>query len=108
VGLQGPLDLASSLVRERGRLVIAGFHQDGLRSVDLCAWNWRALDIVNAHERDPAVLMDAMGVAAEHAAAGVLDVAELVTHAFPLERIGEAFEAMRARPDGFLKAVVTP
>jgi threonine dehydrogenase-like Zn-dependent dehydrogenase len=38
----------------------------------------------------------------------VLDVAELVTHAFPLERIGEAFEAMRARPDGFLKAVVTP
>jgi threonine dehydrogenase-like Zn-dependent dehydrogenase len=108
VGLQGPLDLASSLVRERGRLVIAGFHQDGLRSVDLCAWNWRAIDIVNAHERDPAVLMDAMGVAAEHAAAGVLDLAELVTHAFPLERIGEAFEAMRARPDGFLKAVVTP
>ena len=29
VGKQGPLDLATDLVREMGRLVIAGYHQDG-------------------------------------------------------------------------------
>jgi threonine dehydrogenase-like Zn-dependent dehydrogenase len=108
VGLQAPLDVASSLVRERGRLVIAGFHQDGLRTVDLCAWNWRAIDVVNAHERDPAVMMDAMRAAAEQVVAGALDVAQLVTHAFPLERIDDAFAALRDRPDGFLKGVVTP
>lgn len=31
VGAQKPLDLASELTRERGRLVIAGYHQDGRR-----------------------------------------------------------------------------
>jgi threonine dehydrogenase-like Zn-dependent dehydrogenase len=108
VGLQGPLDVAAALVRPGGRLVIAGFHQDGLRNVDLCAWNWQALDVVNAHERDPAVLMEAMHLAADEVAGGGLDLAALLTHSWPLERLGAAFEAMQARPDGFLKGIVTP
>ncbi len=29
VGKQWPLDLSTELVREMGRLVIAGYHQDG-------------------------------------------------------------------------------
>jgi threonine dehydrogenase-like Zn-dependent dehydrogenase len=108
VGLQEPLDVAAALVRVGGRLVIAGFHQDGRRAIDLCDWNWRALDVVNAHERDPAVLMEAMHLAADEVAGGALDLAPLLTHAFPLERLGAAFAAMRDRPDGFLKALVTP
>ncbi len=108
VGLQAPLDLASDLVRESGRLVVAGFHQDGLRTVDLCAWNWKGLDVVNGHERRREVMMDAMRGAAEAVAAGTLDLGRLVTHAFPLEAIGEAFAALRDRPDGFLKGVVRP
>lgn len=35
VGSQEALDLASAIVRIRGRLVIAGYHQDGLRQVNL-------------------------------------------------------------------------
>jgi threonine dehydrogenase-like Zn-dependent dehydrogenase len=31
----------------------------------------------------------------------------LVTHRFPLERIGAAFAALRDKPDGFAKAVIT-
>lgn len=38
-----------------GRLIIAGYHQDGPRQVDMQQWNWRGLDVINAHERDPAV-----------------------------------------------------
>jgi hypothetical protein len=30
-----------------------------------------------------------------------------VTHRFPLDRLGEALELTRERPDGFLKAIVT-
>jgi threonine dehydrogenase-like Zn-dependent dehydrogenase len=30
----------------------------------------------------------------------------LLTHEFPLERIGEAFTLMRERPDGFMKALI--
>lgn len=69
-GLQGPLDLASELVRERGRLVIAGYHQDGRRSVDMQLWNWRGLDVINAHERDPAVYVEGMLLAAQAVASG--------------------------------------
>src|SRR5690606_34552396 len=57
-GKQWPLDLAGSLTRERGTLVIAGYHQDGPRQVDMQLWNWRGLDVVNAHERDPVVYLE--------------------------------------------------
>jgi NADPH:quinone reductase len=107
-GTQEALDTASRLAATRGRLVIAGYHQDGLRSVDLRSWNWRALEVVNAHERDPAADVRAMREAAQLAAEGRLDLEALVTHRFPLERLGDAFEAARTRPDGFVKAWVAP
>jgi threonine dehydrogenase-like Zn-dependent dehydrogenase len=53
VGTQEALDLATDLAGVRARLVIAGFHQDGPRSVNLQKWNWQGLDVINAHERDP-------------------------------------------------------
>ena len=55
VGKQWPLDLAAELTREGGRLVIAGYHQDGPRQVNMQLWNWRGFDVANAHERDPQV-----------------------------------------------------
>lgn len=107
VGKQWPLDLAAELARERGRLVIAGYHQDGPRQVNMQLWNWRGLDVINAHERDPAVYVRGMREAAEAVAAGRLDPDPLCTHRYPLERLGEALDATRDRPDGFMKALVT-
>jgi len=107
-GKQEPLDLAAKLTRVRGRLVIAGFHQDGPRQVDMQMWNWRGLDVINAHERDPAVYVRGMREAAEAVASGRLDPSPLYTHEFPLDRIGEAFATASERPEGFLKAVVRP
>ena len=107
-GKQEPLDLAARLTRVRGRLVIAGFHQDGPRQVDMQLWNWRGLDVINAHERDPARYLSGMREAARAVAAGELDPSPLYTHHFPLERIGEAFATAGERPDGFLKALVRP
>src|SRR5690606_25646929 len=63
VGLQGPLDLAGEITAERGRLIIAGFHQDGPRQVNMQMWNWRGLDVINAHERDPRVYVEGMRAA---------------------------------------------
>jgi threonine dehydrogenase-like Zn-dependent dehydrogenase len=94
------------LTRVRGTLVIAGFHQDGRRSVDMQLWNWRGLDVVNAHERDAAVYVDGVRAAAEAVAAGVLDPSRLYTHEFPLAGLGDALATASERPDGFLKAVV--
>ncbi len=107
VGKQWPLDLSAELTRERGRLIIAGYHQDGLRTVNMQLWNWRGLDVINAHERDPQMYTGGIRLAVDAVAGGVLDPTPLYTHTFPLERLGEALDATRDRPAGFLKALVT-
>lgn len=105
-GKQQPLDLASELVRIRGRLVIAGYHQDGPRQVKMQLWNWRGLDVINAHERDPAVYAAGMREAVRLAESGALEPWPLFTHVYTLESFAGAAGAMRSRPEGFLKAVV--
>jgi len=107
-GVQASLDLATQLTKERGRLVIAGYHQDGQRQVDVQLWNWRGLDVINAHERDPQVYLDGMRSALELVLAGKLDPTPLYTHKFPLSELGSAFEMLRTRPEGFVKALVMP
>jgi len=108
VGKQWPLDLAGELVREGGKLIVAGYHQDGPRQVNMQMWNWKGIDVVNAHERDPEVAMQGIREAVAAVASGRLDPSPLYTHNYPLDRLGEALDATRDRPDGFLKALVTP
>ncbi len=107
VGAQAPLDLAGKLTRERGRLVIAGFHQDGPRTVDVQLWNWRGIDVVNAHEREAALRLRGIAQAAAAVTEGWFDPTPLYTHRYPLERLAEGMNVMVERPDGFLKALVT-
>ena len=108
VGTQAPLDLAGQLTTEGGRLVIAGFHQDGPRTVDVQLWNWRGIDVVNAHERDPGKARAGVRAAIAAVTEGRLDPTPLYTHRYPLDRLGDAMDAMAERPDGFLKATVHP
>ena len=107
-GLQAPLDLAARLVRVRGRLIVAGYHQDGQRTVDMGLWNWRGIDVVNAHEREQAMYVRGMQEAADAVAIGWLDPQPLYTHDFALADIGDAFATALQRPDGFVKALVRP
>ena len=106
-GTQRTLDVAAGLVRIRGRLIIAGFHQDGPRRVDMQTWNWRGIDVINAHERDPDVYVDGMRAALDAVATGKLHPDPLYTR-YDLEDAPAAFEALERRPAGFMKAVVTP
>lgn len=106
VGTQEPLDLAAKLSRESGRLVIAGFHQDGTRTLDIGMWNWKGLDVINAHFRDRGAQLQGMRRAADLVSAGRLDPTPLYTHTFPLEGLADAMNTVVERPDGFLKALV--
>lgn len=105
-GVQEALDVATDLVAEGGRIVIAGYHQDGLRTVDLQTWNWKGVEVVNAHERDRDVVRQALRDAARAIVYGDVDVAPLLTHEVPLDRIADAMRALDERPPGFVKAVV--
>ncbi len=106
VGKQEPLDLAGELCRERGRLVVAGYHQDGTRTINMQLWNWRGLDVINAHERELSVYVEGIQDVAQLIAEGKINPFPLYTHTYPLERLADALNATRDRPDGFMKALV--
>lgn len=106
-GAPWPLDLSGELTGVGGRLVIAGFHQDGLRSVNVQLWNWRGIDVVNAHERDPAVQLQGIRDAVAAVATGRLDPRPLYTHVYPLSEMKTALDAAAERPEGFVKSLVT-
>jgi threonine dehydrogenase-like Zn-dependent dehydrogenase len=106
-GLQASLDLSSELVRESGRLVIAGYHQDGLRQINLQHWNWRGFDILNAHQRDPEVNRAATKTGIDNVSQGRIDPSWLLTHKFELKNLDQAFKILANRPAGFMKAFVT-
>lgn len=105
-GYQWPLDLAGELVRERGRIIIAGFHQDGPRQVNLQLWNWKGVDVINAHERDPRRYLEGIRDGVQAVASGELSLAGLITHQFELEQVALAYRTLAERPDGFVKGVI--
>jgi threonine dehydrogenase-like Zn-dependent dehydrogenase len=107
IGSQEALDLCTELVGTRATLVIAGYHQDSRRSIDMQRWNWLGLDVVNAHERDASAYRRGMEEAIALMVSGAIEPAPLFTHHFPLSEINDGFEALAARPPGFLKALVT-
>jgi threonine dehydrogenase-like Zn-dependent dehydrogenase len=103
VGAQETLDLATELTAVRGKLVVAGYHQDGPRQVNMQMWNWRGLDVINAHERDPQVYTRGIEHAIRAIEMGTFRPCELLTHIYSPQQLPEAIEAMKERPDGFLK-----
>ncbi len=106
-GVQMTLDIASALTAVGSRLVIAGYHQDGLRQVNMQEWNWRGIDVINAHERAIERYAEGMRAGAAAVCEGRIDPLALLTHTLPLDRLARGFELLRTRPDGFVKAIVT-
>ncbi|HKO02577.1 MAG TPA: zinc-binding dehydrogenase [Thermoanaerobaculia bacterium] len=106
VGTQWPLDIAGDLIGERGRLVIAGYHQDSPRSVDMQRWNWLGIDVINAHERDPRNYVRGMQDAIEATISGRINPELLLTHSYALDELGRALDDVAERPDSFVKGTV--
>jgi threonine dehydrogenase-like Zn-dependent dehydrogenase len=107
-GTQPGLTLAGKLVRAHGELSILGYHQGGERTVDMQMWNWKAIDVVNAHVRRREDLLESMRIGLELEAKRLIDLGSLVSHRFGLGEVDEAYAALRDKPPGFVKAVVRP
>ena len=104
---QAALTLASRLVAARGKLVIAG-SVDGKREVDLDIWGKRGLDVINANDARAEARLEGMKAAIEIIETEQLDPRPLYTHVYDLEDTARALEMARARPLGFIKALVRP
>jgi 2-desacetyl-2-hydroxyethyl bacteriochlorophyllide A dehydrogenase len=106
-GKQAALDTATQAVRIRGRLVIFGYHQGGPRTIDVQTWNWKGIDVINAHERDPEAYLKGMRTGIRLLESGQLRIEPLLSHYFALDEINRAFQTAKEKPAGFLKAVIT-
>jgi L-iditol 2-dehydrogenase len=106
-GAQAALVAAGAATRMGDKLVIVGFHLGPPRQIPLGAWNWMALDIVNAHFRDRSTIMRGMRTATRLLTSGRIALDDLVTHRFGLDEVNEAFATAVEKPPGFVKATVT-
>ncbi len=105
-GFQEPLDLASEICAEAGKLIIAGYHQDGLRQVNMQLWNWRGIDVINAHERSPARYIAGMEAAVKAVASGEFSPEVLYTHRYTLAGVNDALAMLDRREGDFMKAIL--
>jgi threonine dehydrogenase-like Zn-dependent dehydrogenase len=105
-GKEWPLNLAIELTGERGKLIVAGFHQDGMRNVNVQMLNWRGIDMISAHERDPQKYVDGMKAAIVAIQKNEMDPFPFFTHMFLLDEIEAAYKHLTERPDGFIKALI--
>jgi threonine dehydrogenase-like Zn-dependent dehydrogenase len=105
-GTQSGLDLAGSLVRREGVLVIGGYHQDGRRSVDLGGWNYEAIRLVNGHFRDTKRVIAAMRWAANLLARSSVGHGELFTHSLSLDDMNAGFEKIGRSRGNYRKGVL--
>jgi threonine dehydrogenase-like Zn-dependent dehydrogenase len=106
-GKEWPLNLSIELTAIRGRLVVAGFHQDGMRQINMQLLNWRGIDMINAHERDSDEYKNGMKKAVIAIENGEMDPYPFFTHEFSKDNVHDAFEILTNRPDGFIKAIIT-
>lgn len=107
-GTQEGLTLAGQITKVHGFLAILGFHQGAVRQVDMALWNWKALTVLNAHERRDGVLVDSIRMGLDFIASSKVRLKPLVTHQYPLESVDHAFGVLATKPQGFIKAVIVP
>jgi threonine dehydrogenase-like Zn-dependent dehydrogenase len=106
-GLQAGLDIATDAVRVKGTISIYGYHTGERRSINMERWNWKALTVVNAHERENAVYVDGVRKAVKLLQYGKMKF-DLITQEFSLDDINKGFELIRQRPKGYIKAIIKP
>lgn len=101
------LELAGKMVRPHGVLSIVGYHQSGgRREIDMKLWNWKAITVINAHERRERMQMEFMREALTMFENGRINPGRMMTHGYPLEEINRAFSEMREKPEGYIKGYV--
>lgn len=106
-GVQSALDLSTELVKQHGRLILIGYHQanNGLRTVNMQQWNFKAIDVINGHVRRQDEKLAAMAQGMTLMQQGHLQTEPLIT-VYPFLEIEKAFQALAARQRGLFKAVL--
>lgn len=105
-GSQGGLELAGKMTGVHGCLSIVGYHQGDMRKIDMQLWNWKALTVINAHERRlelcAGYIRDALALVEK----GMVDTGSMVTHRYTFDEVNRAFREFKEKPEGYIKGII--
>ncbi len=106
-GVQSAIDLSTELVAQHGRIILVGYHQsnEGMRTVNMERWNFKAIDVVNGHVRRQDEKVEAMRQGMDLMQQGHINTEPLVT-VYDLDDIETAFRDLVNRRPGLFKAVL--
>lgn len=105
-GTQSGLNLAGEMVCAHGRLGIAGFHNDGPRTIDLKLWNMKAMCLYNCHERRIAYEATLCRRALRLLSQGQWKFKGAATHIYALEELDRAKADMANYTRNYIKGLV--
>jgi len=108
-GVGPALELCGNMVNHHGAINIVSTHQtnDGLRTVNMYQWNWKAITIHQGHVRRTDEKLEALRESVELMAAGRVDMQSLVSF-YPLDEADRALQDLVNRKPGVYKAALVP
>ena len=104
-GTEDALDLAGQLVCAHGTLGIAGFHNDGPRTVDFKLWNMKAITMINCHERRIEYEAKLCRKCLDEISSGQWKFTGAANKIYTLEEFDKANEDMKNHNHGFIKGL---
>ena len=105
-GKQPALTLAGNMTGVHGTLSVVGFHQGGPRTIAMNLWNWKAITVVNAHERRLTMCPKYIASALNLVVAGKINTKDMMTNVYGFDGIEQAYHDLMNKPKGYIKGVV--
>ena len=105
-GTPDGLSLAAEMVCAHGRLGIGGYHNDGLCTVDFKLWNYKAMTMINCHERRIEYEAELCKRCLALISQGVWNFKGVTNHIYEMEEFDRANREMEAHADGYIKGAV--
>lgn len=105
-GSQPGLTLAGNMTAVHGNLSVVGYHQGGPRTIDMQLWNWKAITVVNAHERRMNACAKFIESSLNLVKKGLIDTKSMATHLYGFDELNRAYYELKHKPEGYIKGIV--
>ena len=105
-GTEEGLRLAGDMTRPHGTLGVGAWHQGGDRTVDFRLWGWKAITVINTHERRDDFQFECCKNAFEMLSAGVWDYKGISNHIYEMKNFDKANYDLENKPNNFIKALI--
>jgi len=105
-GNEKALNMAIELLKNHGLLSVVGFHQGKYRKVNFEMLNWKAGDLINAHERRKDEQIKCMKIGMKLLENKQLDIKSMITNRYSLDEVDQAFSDFENKKHGYVKSII--